>query len=268
MSIDWVQLCVIWPSVDMASIHIETTGNGPDLVMLHGWAIHSGVWDGVVESLSQRFRLHQVDLPGHGASRDCALDSLDQMTEVIADRLPGRYSVCGWSLGGQVAIRLALQAPERVQQLVLVASTPCFVRRADWPWGMEDSTLTLFMENLARDYTQTLNRFLTLQVSGSEDQARVLAWLRKSILRGQPPTPATLQAGLKILQTSDLRAELNQVSQPVLLIHGRNDVITPAGAADWMQQHLPRARLVLFPHCGHAPFLSFPEQFVSCFDAL
>src|SRR5690606_2169893 len=171
----------------MARIHIETTGSGPDLVMLHGWAMHSGVGDGVAESLSQRFRLHLVDLPGHGASWDCALDTLEQMTEVIAGQLPDRYSVCGWSLGGQVAIRLALRAPEGVRQLILVASTPCFARRADWPWGMDASTLTLFMENLARDYTQTLNRFLTLQVSGSDDQTRVLARLRESVLRGQPP---------------------------------------------------------------------------------
>ncbi|MCC6916300.1 MAG: pimeloyl-ACP methyl ester esterase BioH [Nitrosomonas sp.] len=257
-----------WPGADMAGVHIKTVGNGPDWVMLHGWAMHSGVWDSVVELLSQRFRLHLVDLPGHGASRDCALGTLEQMTEMIAARLPDRYSVCGWSLGGQVAIRLALRVPERVQQLVLVASTPCFVKRADWPWGMDAATLTLFMENLARDYAQTLNRFLTLQVSGSEDQTRVLAQLRKRVLCDQSPDPITLQAGLKILQTSDLRAELSQIEQPVLLIHGRNDVITPVGAADWMQQHLSRARLTLFPHCGHAPFLSFPEQFVSCFDAL
>jgi len=252
----------------MAQIHIQTVGTGPDLVMLHGWAMHSGVWDGVIKPLSQRFRLHCVDLPGHGASRGCALTSLEQMTTVIAAYLPERYSVCGWSLGGQVAIRLALQAPERVQQLVLVASTPCFVKRADWPWGMEANTLALFMKNLARDYVQTLNRFLTLQVSGGEDQSRVLAQLRRSILQTESPTPATLQAGLKILQTADLRAELNQIRQPVLLIHGQNDVIAPVGAAEWMQQRLFAARSKLFPHCGHAPFLSFPEQFVSCFDAL
>ena len=252
----------------MSQIHVETTGSGPDLVMLHGWAMHSGVWDGVVERLSLRFRLHRVDLPGHGASRDCVLDSLEQMTEVIAHHLPDKCIVCGWSLGGQVAIKLALQESERVQQLVLVATTPCFVRRTDWPWGMEASTLTLFRENLAHDYVQTLNRFLTFQVSGSDDQIRVLARLRESILYNLPPEPATLKAGLRILQTSDLRAELKQMRQPVLLIHGRNDVITPASAAGWMQQQLRRARLILFPHCGHAPFLSFPEQFVGCFDAL
>lgn len=252
----------------MVQLHVETSGRGPDLVLLHGWAMHSGVWDTVIAPLSQCFRVHRIDLPGHGASRGCALESLEQMTEVIERYVPDHYSVCGWSLGGQVAMRLAMRAPERIQQLVLVASTPCFVKQADWPWGMDANTLTLFMENLARDYAQTLNRFLTLQVSGSEDQTRVLAQLRRSVLQTEPPTPATLQAGLKILQTADLRTELDQIRQPVLLIHGQNDVIAPVGAAEWMQRLLPQAQLKLFPHCGHAPFLSFPEQFVSCFDAL
>jgi pimeloyl-[acyl-carrier protein] methyl ester esterase len=252
----------------MTRLHIEISGNGPDLVLLHGWAMHSGIWDSVVEPLSQRFRLHRVDLPGHGVNRECVLGSLEQMTEIIGSCLPDRYSVCGWSLGGEVAIQLALRAPERVQQLILVAGTPCFVKRVDWPWGMEPLTLTLFMESLARDYVQTLNRFLTLQVSGSEDQTRVLAQLRQSVLKSPPPELATLQAGLYILQTSDLRAELNQIKQPVLLIHGQNDVIAPVGAAEWMQQQFTQAQLKLFPHCGHAPFLSFSEQFVSCFDVI
>lgn len=252
----------------MAQLHIQTRGQGPNLVMLHGWAMHSGVWENVIEALAQHFCVHCVDLPGHGVNRDCVLTSLEQMTAMIAAQLPERYHVCGWSLGSQVAIKLALQAPARVQKLILVSGTPCFVKQADWPWGMVANTLTLFMENLAHDYEKTLKRFLALQVSGSEDQTRVLAQLRNSILQTEPPTSATLQAGLKILQTSDLRTEVQQLQQPILLIHGQNDVITPVSAAEWMQQHLPQARLERFEHCGHAPFLSFPEQFVSCFDAL
>ncbi len=264
----WVMHELACAAVVMNRLHVETTGNGPDLVMLHGWAMHSGIWNSVAQRLAQRFRLHRIDLPGHGASRGATLDSLEDVTDIIAQYLPDTCIVCGWSLGGQIAIRLALRVPERVHRLVLVASTPCFVKRTDWPWGMEASTLTLFMENLARDYTQTLNRFLTLQVSGGTDQTRILAQLRSHILQHAQPEPQALQAGLQILLTSDLRTELKEIMQPVLLIHGQNDVITPIDAANWMQQQLPQAQLKSFPHCGHAPFLSFPEPFVDCFDAI
>ncbi|HRQ05286.1 MAG TPA: pimeloyl-ACP methyl ester esterase BioH [Nitrosomonas halophila] len=252
----------------MNGMHIETAGDGPDLVMLHGWAMHSGIWDSVAARLQSRFRLHRIDLPGHGLSRDCRLDTLDGVVSRIAAQLPERCIVCGWSLGGQIAIKLALRAPERVHQLVLVATTPCFVKRVDWPWGMEPLTLQYFMENLARDYQQTLSRFLTLQVRGGVDQSKVLAQLRSSLLQRAQPEPNALRAGLQILLTNDLRAELKEIMQPVLLIHGENDVITPIAAANWMQQQFRQAQLKAIPHCGHAPFLSFPGLFTDCFDAL
>ncbi len=71
-----------------------------------------------------------------------------------------------------------------------------------------------------------------------------------------------MQAGLDVLLTSDLREKFGEIKQPVLLLHGENDVITHAAAASWMNQQLSDAKLVLFPNCGHAPFLSFPHQFI------
>ena len=128
----------------MSRLHVETCGNdaGPDLVLLHGWAMHSGVWDGVRERLAQQYRLHLVDLPGHGFS--AALTgtgepaTLQHMAAAVAQVLPARSTVCGWSLGGQVAIKLALTLlePQRIEQLVLVSTTPSFVQREDWPWAM------------------------------------------------------------------------------------------------------------------------------------
>jgi pimeloyl-[acyl-carrier protein] methyl ester esterase len=72
-----------------------------------------------------------------------------------------------------------------------------------------------------------------------------------------------LQAGLQILLTSDLREKLGGISQPTLLLHGENDVITPPEAARWMHRQMPHSQLVMLPHCGHAPFLSHPREFIS-----
>ncbi|MEK6596038.1 MAG: alpha/beta hydrolase, partial [Pseudomonadota bacterium] len=59
---------------------------------------------------------------------------------------------------------------------------------------------------------------------------------------------------------------LEAVKQPVLLLHGESDVITHPAAANWMHQQLPQSQLVMFPHCGHAPFLSYPDQFITCLN--
>lgn len=245
------------------SLHIKILGTGPDLVLLHGWAMHSDIWNGVRDRLTQHFRLHLVDLPGHGFSPACESGTLQCMVEKVTEILPVNCIVCGWSLGGQVALELALRIPERVNKLVLVSTTPCFVKHEDWQWGMEAAMLQLFIKNLKRDYATTLDRFFTLQVRGSSDTSTVLAQLRTSFSQEGKPDEISLRAGLEILLTTDLRNNIENINQPVLLLHGENDVITNPAAAKWMHQQLHNSELIILPRCGHAPFLSHPDQFIA-----
>ncbi|MDE2389043.1 MAG: pimeloyl-ACP methyl ester esterase BioH [Betaproteobacteria bacterium] len=247
----------------MTALHIETSGQGPDLVLLHGWAMHSGIWGSVRDALAQHFRLHLVDLPGHGLSPACEPGTLDHLTEIVAAILPERCLLGGWSLGGQVAMQLALQQPERIEKLVLISTTPCFAWQNDWPSGMDRKLLQMFLENLKLNYATTINRFLTLQMSGDRDASKILSQLRKSFFQRAEPDPAALEKGLRILQHSDLRDCFSGIRQPVLIMHGGNDVITHPAAADWMHRQLPQSQYLKFDHCGHAPFLSYPEQFVA-----
>ncbi|MDP1550729.1 MAG: alpha/beta fold hydrolase, partial [Nitrosomonas sp.] len=159
-----------------------------------------------------------------------------------------------------------LREPERVKQLILISTTPCFAKRDDWKWGMEHKLLQLFLENLKFNYATTINRFLTLQMSGDRDASKILLQLRKHFFQRAEPDPDALLKGLRILQESDLRDRMGAIKQPVLLLHGENDVITHPAAAGWMHQQLSQSQRVLFSHCGHAPFLSYPEQFVTCLN--
>ena len=244
-------------------MHVKIMGAGPDLVLLHGWAMHSGIWQCVCEQLAQNFRLHLVDLPGHGLSSAGKSESLQDMVEMVADILPDNCIVGGWSLGGQVAIELALQRPIQVEKLVLIATTPCFIKREGWRCGMDATILKMFTQNLAQNYETTISRFLTLQLSGGSDSKTVLGSLKKTFFQYSQPDHTALQVGLDILLASDLRERFSGIKQPVLLLHGENDVITHAMAASWMSQQLPGAKLVMFPNCGHAPFLSFSHQFIT-----
>ncbi|MBK6957659.1 MAG: pimeloyl-ACP methyl ester esterase BioH [Nitrosomonas sp.] len=250
----------------MTYLHVESMGDGPDLVLLHGWAMHSGIWSGVQEQLSLQFRLHLIDLPGHGLSPASEPGTLNHLVEIITKILPEHCIVGGWSLGGQIAMELALREPKRVKQLILISTTPCFAKRDDWKWGMEHKLLQLFLENLKLNYATTINRFLTLQMSGDRDASKILLQLRKHFFQRAEPDPDALLKGLRILQESDLRDRMEAIKQPVLLLHGENDVITHPAAADWMHQQLSQSQRVLFSHCGHAPFLSYPEQFVTCLN--
>ncbi len=144
-----------------------------------------------------------------------------------------------------MAIELALREPVRVRKLALISTTPCFVKRKNWQWGMEASTLQLFAQNLKRDYATTMKRFLTLQVNGGSDSSSILSQLRKSLAERREPDEAALEAGLQILLTSDLREKLKYIQQPVLLLHGENDVITHPSAAKWMNGQLQESELII-----------------------
>lgn len=244
------------------NLHIETCGNGPDLALLHGWGMHGGVWDGVRDGLTRRFRVHAVDLPGYGSSSACDPYTLEEIVRELAQALPTRVHLCGWSLGGQVALMWALRHPAQVGRLALVGATPCFARRADWPHGIEPQVLRDFAASLEQDYAATLLRFLSLQARSGEAARAVMKRLRESLFARGQPAPEVLQAGLGILLESDLRAEVAALRTPALVLHGAHDMLAPAGAARWLAQNLPRARLEIIPGCAHAPFLSHPQEFL------
>lgn len=245
----------------MAHLHIESLGSGKDLVLLHGWGMHGGIWDGVRERLAYKFRLHIVDLPGYGESPTCQPYTLDHVAEILSNTFPDKVNVCGWSLGGQVALTWAVQAPDQIERLALVGATPCFTNSQDWANGIGGEVFEAFAQSLQKDYEATLKRFLSLQARSGEDARQVIAHLRASLFaRGRPDMDA-LQSGLRILQKSDLRGRVAAIRQPVLLIHGEHDTLAPVAAAHWMHAHLPQAQLAVVHGSAHAPFLSHRQEF-------
>ena len=111
-------------------LHVDVIGTGPNLVLIHGWGMSGAVWQPLVKNLSKLFTLHIVDLPGMGLSRSIEPFHLHALAEKVAEILPAHADIVGWSLGAQVAMRIALDYPDMVRRLVLVGATPCFVNKA------------------------------------------------------------------------------------------------------------------------------------------
>ena len=80
------------------SLHIEQFGSGAPLVLIHGWGMHSGIWDNVIPLLSQVFCVQCVDLPGHGYSSMDETFTLDNMVDEIAAQFDKPLNICGWAL--------------------------------------------------------------------------------------------------------------------------------------------------------------------------
>jgi pimeloyl-[acyl-carrier protein] methyl ester esterase len=238
------------------SLHSVVSGRGRDLVLLHGWGMNAGIWEPLAQELSQRFRVRAVDLPGHGASPSCKPYTLSQIAEELAQQMPEHCLVCGWSLGGQVALNWAGAAPLQVERLALIATTPCFTRRTGWPHAMEAAVLQEFARALAADYDTTLARFLALQALGDDRSKQVLMQLKENLFARGRPDACALESGLKILLDADLRDSMSAIAQPVMIFHGDRDTLAPLAAAQYMQRALPNARLTLMRGAAHAPFIA------------
>lgn len=238
-------------------LFVTTEGAGPDLVLVHGWGLHSGVFDALAAELAQRFRVTRVDLPGHGRSAACTMSAaLEKLAAQIGARVPSPAIWLGWSLGGLLAMQRAVVAPETVQALWLIASVPRFVRGADWPHGVEPGVLQQFARDLDTDYAGTLARFLALQVRGSVEAGATLRALRARLLEHGAPTPAALHIGLELLRDTDLRAQLVAIRCPTLFLFGERDVLAPPASVDGLRECMPAARSLTIAGAGHAPFLS------------
>jgi pimeloyl-[acyl-carrier protein] methyl ester esterase len=240
-------------------MHIETLGNGPNLVLLHGWAMHAGIFAPLSERLAETFRVHLVDLPGHGFSRD-DLENLEaaQCAAALAARLPRALWV-GWSLGGLVALHAALDHADHVRGLALIASSPRFVAAADWPNGVKREVFEQFDAGLRSNYRATIERFLALEALGSEHTQACLHELRTHVFERGEPVLAALQAGMQMLEMTDLRARLPRLSMPSAWLAGRRDRLVPAAAMRWAAQQSPQGQFVEFPS-GHAPFIGHADK--------
>ena len=240
-------------------MHIECVGHGQPLVMIHGWAMHSGVFDPLVAQLREQFRLFLVDLPGHGLSTERDDIDLAQVAQRIAQLTPAAPWL-GWSLGGLIAQQAALEMPWHVRGLIALAASPRFVTADDWNTAVAAEVFLRFAAELQQDYRTTLERFLMLEAAGSAHAHAEVRALRDSVFaRGEPAEAALLQ-GLSMLSAMDLRAELGQLAQPHLWIAGRRDKLVPWQAMQWASEATSRGRLHCVAAAGHAPFLSHATE--------
>ena len=242
------------------SFHVHTQGQGPDLVMLHGWAMHSGVFDGLLPTLTKNYRVHCIDLPGHGHSAyHHEMRSIQQLSASIEPYVPDNAIVMGWSLGGQVALQLAQCLS--LSALVLVSTTPRFVASTDWSSGMGEEVFAQFFARLHENHLRTVQDFLSLQVRGDVQASETLSQLKETLLQS-PADIEALYEGLDILRDTDLRALLPQLNIPTLVITGEYDRITHPSAGEYIAEAMPQSQFKLCQRAGHAPFISHQSWFV------
>ncbi len=192
------------------------------LVLLHGFGGTRRAWDGVVERLEpERYRPLALDLPGHGERAGQRPISFESCVESVLSQAPPSFALCGYSLGGRVALHVALAASERVDRLVLVSASPGIADAAERQTRREAD------EQLARRLEEEpFERFITAwraQPLFAQDPPRVAAHAAALMRRNQPRALAAAMRGLGAGAMEPLWDRLGELAMPVDLVAGERD---------------------------------------------
>lgn len=245
----------------MALCDWQSHGQGPDLVLIHGWGMNSAVWSLILPYLTPHFRVHCVDLPGFGYSAAQPGLNIEDLAQVLLKESPVDATWIGWSLGGLVATQAALLSPQRVTGLVTIASSPKFVAEPGWR-GIKPGVLSDFARQLERDFSLTVERFMALQAMGSPTARKDVKALKQAVFSRPTPDPRVLADGLAMLADTDLRQGCGAIKVPWLRMYGRLDGLVPVSVADAVSTLAPDSHSEVLTHSAHAPFVTEPEAVI------
>lgn len=250
---------------DGASIAYRDTGSGTPIVLLHGLMAHAGFFEGQAP-LATDFRIVAVDLRGHGASAaaDCE-PGVERMAADVAELvealdLKGAIGV-GWSLGATILWHvLAGPAGRRFAGAVVVDMTARVENDADWQLGLSPEICEARGIAIRDDFGSfALAAGQAIFAQPVAPGHRKLAdWASLEFARNDADAIGAVWASLV---RQDMRALLDRIQHPTLIVHGGRSGLYGDDTADHLVAALPRARAVRFENSGHAPHLEEPELF-------
>ena len=228
-------------------------------MLLHGWGLHGGVWHALAARLARAFRVHLVDLPGHGHSRDVAFGGLDAVADAVAECVPEGARVR--LVAGRAHRAAPRHAPPCARRaLALVGTTPCFVQRDGWPHAMARGTLAGFRGGARTRPRRRSRAFVQLNaLGGAARRATAMRELAALLVERGAPSAGALAAGLALLRDTDLRDEAATIDRPAVVIHGARDALAPVDAGRWLAGALPD-RALLEHRRRRAPALRQPHR--------
>ena len=232
-------------------------GRGEPLLMIHGWGVNSEIWTSLVDELKLFVTVYVVDLPGMGGSSSISPYTLDNISKEIKANVPiKKCNILGWSLGGQVAMYLAIKMPEFVEKLILMSTTPCFVEKIDWPYGVNKQFFLNFEIEAKKNLNDTLMKFFLIQTRGINDSKKMMKFLKNEFIELRDENKSGMQSALNVLKEADLRNDVKKIDKLTLIITGDKDRLTSSKASIWLYEKIKGATLKEIRGANHMPFIS------------
>jgi len=245
----------------------DESGAGTAVVLVHGWCMSSAVWHYQFKDLQSTFRVVAPDLRGHGCSRDVSgrLD-FECFAADLADLLRfldlRQVILVGWSMGAQIALQAYHEISDRLAALVLVSATPCFTAKTDFPFGLTWDESAGMKKKIGRDAHRAVEGFhARMFIEGELGDRLVVDNIRALLAAIVPPETEGTLAALESLASADMRNLLPEINIPTLILNGDGDKICLPAASSYLAENIQSAQHKVFPHSGHAPFLTRHDEF-------
>lgn len=234
------------------------------VVLLPGWGFDGTVFTGLAAVLSEQYhrKVKILDFPGFGDRKNIQIKAgLDAIIEPLMPRITTKTTLVGWSMGGMAAIRMAVKLKNRVSSVILLASTPCFVKKKDWPHGVDKRQINRMSRQLRSvSGTQKVLRDFSTIVAMGDRAPRTTAACLQTLLSTNNADVYSLQQGLKILGEGDLREDLEHLTCRVVMLLAENDRLIAATTGTAIKEFCPGLILDFIRQSGHAPFISELHQ--------
>lgn len=247
-------------SAQKKELRFASGGPKSKLIFIHGWATNSWVWRRQVEEFSEEYDVTTVDLPGHSGKDTWDEPTLKPAVQKILE-IVNRIGI-GWSLGGQVLLEAALNYPDLFKGIILVASSPCFVEKKDFPYGQPQGVVKRMLKDIKKDFSKAMERFYPLNFTGDElannDAKRFLEYYKKTSETFHHPS---IVKSLEALMAFDICENLKHIKTPALIIQVSEDSVCPASASAYLAKNLGNAKIETLRGAGHIPFLTRSEEF-------
>lgn len=243
--------------VEGTRVRFKDEGEGPPVILIHGFASSLETWDAVIPVLSKTHRVIALDLKGFGwtdrPEGDYSPWAQARIVRALMDRRGiARAAIVAHSWGSSVALALALGDEGRVSRIALYDA-----------WVYEDQIPTFF--RLARR-GGTGEFLFSAYYSERPDERLALAFYDPTVLQEKlaedvekslerPGTVAAALAAVRGQQFAEVEKRYRTIKKPVLLLWGREDVVTTLDFGERLSRELPSSRLVVYPKCGHFPML-------------
>ena len=246
---------------DQGSVHYETFGSGPPVILLHGWVESWGLWQTTMEALGNQYRCYALDFWGFGESgkkRDSYAvgDFMDLITQFMDVLGIAQSPIIGHSMGGTAALGATVRHPDRITKVCVIGSP--IVGTSLSPL-LQIAGVRVF-GSLARTFLPLVKLALRLAAPAI---TRDPTWYSRQARDLSATTVDSFFSSIGSLRRTDLRPRLPEIKVPIMGIYGGRDVVVNPHEYQPLRAGVPQARIEIMPKSGHFPMLDEPDEYLS-----